>query len=267
MVIEFYFKNASLDGQVHFLKNKDTFIERVLCYPRNTCIELKERLEILIQDGFIYLLEAGREILGLRIIGKGYSSVVTIAYHGKHGLGSLKILRIDSRRSSLVHEAQMMIKAEPSRLPPKLYLYRDLYVFYEHLPLHTCSNYTDILIDLVLKKDIKTLTSLLERTLESLYVLDTLRVDHTEINRPSGHILYCNNEVKILDWESARLVEKPTNITSFISFLLYRFKYRDKLREILKYNSAGIMKLLSEYKSNYSREVFNELLISLLYPG
>ncbi|MEM1843183.1 MAG: serine/threonine protein kinase, partial [Desulfurococcaceae archaeon] len=88
--------------------------------------------------------------------------------------------------------------------------------------------------------------------------------DHTEINRPHGHVLYCDGKVKVLDWESAKITERPTNLTSFTSYLLYRFKYAQGLEKLLGYSRDRVLKALREYKTTYSREAFNELLHSLL---
>lgn len=257
-------KDADLDGEVHFLKSPDYYVEKVLCYPHSTCRDLEERLKLLLNDGFIYLIETGKSVLGLRVLGRGYSAMAVTAYHEKYGIGALKILRTDSRRSSLVHEAEMVKNAQATGLPPRLYLYRDLYVFYELLPPHICKPYTYVLEDLLLKGDFKGVINMIESTLTSLYFLDSLRVDHGEINRPNGHVFYCSGLVRILDWESARISEKPRNLTSFVSYLLYRFKHAEDLKKLLGYSTDKVLKALRHYKMTYSKESFNELSRSLL---
>ncbi|MEM4880982.1 MAG: serine/threonine protein kinase [Desulfurococcaceae archaeon] len=249
---------------MHFLRNPSTYINRVLCYPSRACRGFEERLKMLLNDGFIYLLETGKNVFGIRILGRGYSAVTVVAYHAKYGIGALKVLRTDSRRNSLVHEAEMLKNAQPSGLPPNLYLYRDFYVFYELLPPHTCKSYTRVLEELIFSGGLESLVNLLRSTFTLLYALDSLRIDHTEINRPHGHVLYCDGKVKVLDWESAKITERPTNLTSFTSYLLYRFKYAQGLEKLLGYSRDRVLKALREYKTTYSREAFNELLHSLL---
>lgn len=263
MAQKHHFQNSELDGEVHFLRSPDSYVNKVLCYPSRACTCVEERLKALLNNGFIYLLETGKNILGIRVLGRGYSAITVVAYHAKHGIGALKILRTDSRRNNLVHEAEMLKNAQPSGLPPNLYLYEDFYVFYELLPPHTCKPYTRVLEELLFRGSLESLRNLLRNTLIPLYVLDSLKVDHTEINRPHGHVFYCDGNVKILDWESARIAEKPTNLTSFISYLLYRFKYAENLEKSLGYRVNNVLKALKEYKIAYSKEAFNELLCSL----
>jgi putative serine/threonine protein kinase len=260
MVKGLCFEDTGLDGEVHFLKSMDPYIARVLCFPRDQCSDLHVKTSTLINDGFVYLLETGVDVHGLRLLGRGYTAVVTIAYHSKLGLGSLKLLRVDSRRSSLIREAEFMKQAEPTGLPPRVYLYRDSYVFYELLPPHECRSFTTVLNELVSSGKVNELKELLLSTLKSLHHLDCLGIDHSEINRPGGHVFYCNGLIKVIDWESSRLSRKPVNLTSFTSFLLYRYKYASKLRELLKFDLDKVIKALRRYKTSYSLDSFNEII-------
>lgn len=224
---------------------------------------LDHRLDILLNDGFMYLLESGVKIHGLRILGRGYTAVVVSAFNSKHGLGSLKLLRSDSRRNSLIREAELMRLTEPTGLTPRVYLSSDFYVFYELLPPHICKPLTRVLDELVFNQRSDDLRIMLHNVLRSLYQLDKLGVDHCEINRPDGHVFYCNGLIKVIDWESARISLKPSNLTSFISFLVFRYKHADKLREALSIDINVILKVLRKYKTNQSFELFNEIIRSM----
>lgn len=260
MVKGLCFEDTDLDGEVHFLRSMDSYVARVLCFPRDQCSDLHVKTSTLINDGFVYLLETGVNVHGLRLLGRGYTAVVTTAYHSKLGLGSLKLLRVDSRRSSLVREAEFMKQAEPTGLPPRVYLYRDLYVFYELLPPHKCRSLTSVLNELVSNRNVNKLRQLLLNTLKPLHHLDRLNIDHSEINRPGGHVFYCDGLIKVVDWESSRLSRKPVNLTSFLSFLLHRYKYAIELRELLKFDLDRVMKALRRYKTSYSLDSFNEII-------
>lgn len=253
-----------MDGEVHYLSQPDSFVTRVLCYPYETCSSLEYRLKTLVNRGFTYFLSTGKNIMGMRVLGRGYSSIVVAAHHSAYGVGALKLLRLDSRRNSLVHEAEMMRVAQPSGLPPRLYTYGDFYVFYELLPLHACKPYPSVLESLLATGRTRELVDLLKSTLLSLHVLDSLRVDHTEINRLHGHVFYCDDgSVRVLDWESARFSKKPSNVTSFVSYVLYRFKGSSALQAVLKYDTGRVLSALRNYKSSYSREALSEILRSL----
>ncbi|MEM1639512.1 MAG: serine/threonine protein kinase [Desulfurococcaceae archaeon] len=260
---ELCFENTSLDGEVHFLRKPDSYVSKILCFPMSACDDLRDRLGVLLEDGFIYLLESGVKIHGLRILGRGYTAVVVVAYNSTHGLGSLKLLRSDSRRSSLVKEAEIMKLVETTGLSPKVYLYKDFYVFYELLPPHICKSITFILDELIINNRVDYLKRLLYNMLKSLHQLDQLGVDHSEINRPDGHIFYCSGSIKIIDWESARVSRKPSNLTSFISYLIYRYKYASRIREVLKIDTSIVLNLLRSYKTYYSIELFDEIARSM----
>jgi len=256
-----YIEEAELDGVLHFLDKPDTYIERVLCFPRENCSELEERLELLKLDGFTYLLETGGKFLDLRILGKGYSAIVVVAYNKFNGIGSLKIKRLDSRRESFTREALLMSEAYPSSLPPKLLAYRDFYVFYELLPPGKCRDYTIVLEEYLNSNRLNELKTLLLNTMIKLRKLDLLGIDHTEINRPSGHVFVCREQdVKILDWESARKTRRPVNTTSFTSFLLYRYRNSSKLIETLGIDRNRVLDALRKYKESYLDEDFEKLL-------
>lgn len=256
-------EDAEVDGEVHFLGSKDPFVEKILCYPRAYCEELRERLKTLKDMGFEYLVELGKNVHGLRILGKGYRAVVVAAFHSRYGLGSLKVLRLDCTKSSLLREVEMIQRALPTELPPQVYFYGGFYVFSELLPPHKCRDYSNVLIEYTMSSNRVGLVKLLSSTLRLLHMLDLTMVDHTEINRPDKHVFYCNGKLKVVDWESARLTSRPSNLTSFISFIMFRFRHSRVLRNMLGYNVENVIGVLERYKSEYSQEAFNQVLAAL----
>ena len=264
MALEYNSQDSSLDGEVHFLELGDLYVKRALCFPSRECRDYYERLKLLINDGFIYFLETGTRVMGFRFLGKGYSSVIVAAKSSRYGLGALKILRSDSRRRSLLNEARIMSLAQNLELIPRLFAYRDFYIFLELLPPGKCTPLHRVLENLVVIEDIETIRGILTNTLRQLFRLDNIRVDHGELNRPGGHLFYCENgRVVIVDWESARVVSKPVNLTSFASYLVFRFKYRGVLSRALNWREDKIISALRVYKSTYSSSDFSSVLSAL----
>lgn len=263
MVEGFFSQNSSLDGQVHFLEVPDDYVSFVLCFPRSRCDLLDSRLKVLVEDGFIYLLETGTRVLGRRVVGKGYTGITAIALHRKHGIGALKLLRLDSRRRSLEHEAKVIELVQNTGLAPRIFLHRDFYIFRDYIPVDSCSPVPSLLETLVTSGRVAELKALLRRILIALYNLDSLKVDHTELGRPGGHLFYCLDGPKILDWDSARISNKPTNLSSFVSYLVYRFKYAKILRDILKYDTTQLIYSLKNYKGFYGLAEFTDVLRAL----
>lgn len=261
--MEFYCEISELDGEVHFLKQLDNYVQRILCYPQSTCHQLEARARRLIEDGFTYFLSTGTSIQNLRVLGKGYSSIVTVAYNERIGIGSLKLLRIDSRRDNLLREAEFMKLVEDMRIAPRVLLYRDFYVFYELLPPHRCQPFIFHIDHQVRGAKLDELKRSLHSVLWKLFMLDMRRIDHTELNRPGGHILYCDGEIKIIDWESARRSPRPTNLSSFVSFLLFRYHYAERLRELLGLEPANILANLRIYKERYDEDSYGKLIESM----
>lgn len=264
MALEFPSEDAALDGEVHFLKLEDLYVKRALCYPNYECPDYSRRLRSLVEDGFIYLLETGGSVLGSRFLGKGYSAVVVVARNAKYGIGALKILRSDSRRRDLLGEAEIMIRAQLSSLVPRLYALRDFYIFRELVSSITCKPLTRALEELVAKGDFESLRRVLKYTLTELFKLDAIRVDHTELNRPEGHVFYCEEgRVVIIDWESARVASKPSNLTSFTSYLVFRSRLSRALAEVFKWNISEVLSALRAYKTTYSTTEFTNILRAL----
>lgn len=259
----FFTQNSTLDGEVHFLKNPDDYISFVLCFPRLKCNQLESRLKTLLDDGFIYIVETGTRVLGRRIIGKGYTGVTTIALNTKYGLGALKILRLDSRRKSLEREAEINLQVQSTGLAPKVYLYRDFYIFREYIPAGICNPVTNLLESYLATGKLADVRSLITNILIGLHRLDSLGIDHTELGRPGGHLFYCVDGPKILDWDSARPSSKPSNLTSFVSFLLFRFRLANVLRNTLGYEQTQVLYSLKNYKETYASSAFKSVLSAL----
>ncbi|MEM4976700.1 MAG: serine/threonine protein kinase [Desulfurococcaceae archaeon] len=263
MAEKLFAQGTTLDGEVHFLEKPDSYVARVLCYPRESCTEMEERLRALISDGFVYLVETGVRVINIRVLGKGYTGVTTAAFHRDYGLGALKLLRLDSRRRSLVHEAEMLMRVQEVKVAPRLYAYRDFYVFREYIPVDECTPVSNYISTLLNNGRVEELKNALRSILRSLHELDVLGVDHTEIGRPGGHVFYCLNGLRVLDWDSAKLSRKPVNLTSFASFLLYRFIHAEKLRGVLGYEISEVLHSLKNYKRTYSANAFTSLLSAL----
>jgi len=263
MGFRIHIEDPYLDGEVHFLvaNGGDEYIRRILCFPAcSDTYTLEHRVRRLIEDGFVYILETGSIIHGLRILGKGYSSIVVVALHKKHGLGVLKLRRTDSRRADLSREAEMMAKAASTGIAPRLYRYSSDYIFRELLDPVKCQPVERVLETLIARGLISEVRRVLHTVLTALHRLDKASIDHTELNRPGDHLLFCPEGVKVIDWESARESEKPGNLTSFTSFILYRFRYSSKLVEELGLDKARVLEELRKYKQRYDEESFNRVL-------
>ncbi|AFK50498.1 Ser/Thr protein kinase-like protein [Thermogladius calderae 1633] len=244
---------------MHELEKQDTYVSRVLCFPKPSCAELSDRVSRLVRAGFLSLVEEGKLFQGIRVLGKGYTSVVVLALHAVHGLGALKVRRLDSRRASLATEGELLSYASTLGVAPRVYYYDDDYVFMEYLDSSKCTPFEESLARLVVKGDVEGVRSAVSRVLDALFLLDKHGLFHRELNRPGSHIMVCEGGVKVLDWESASRSGKPSNLTQLVSYLLHRFKYSDQLKRALNIKEDAVLETLRAYKNSVNEENLNNV--------
>jgi len=246
VVIGVHSEKALVDGVLHPVDLADDFIEFTLCFPLRKCSELYSRITMLIESGFTHLIEYGSEIQGHRIIGKGFASINILALNKQYGLGLLKLRRMDSRRQTLEYEGFVLDFLEKTGYVPKLYSFNREYVFREYLA--ECRDFVNYFVETIENGRVEESVSVVKKLLYALYFLDKLGVDHGELNRPFKHIYWCGvNGVKIIDWESSSFSRKPHNLTSFVSFLLYRVRSR-VVANTIEPVRGSILELLKKYK-------------------
>lgn len=245
--------------RAHKLEPSSSFVKFTLCYPEQECEEIRYRLETLLKNNFSHLIEYGKKYVDYCIVGKGYSSISILALHERYGLGLLKIRRLDSRRNTLEYEGMIIEYLEKTSFVPKVFYWSRDFVFMEYLS--KCIPIENILREKWRSRDLLGLMHVLRRVINTLYSFDLIGVDHTELNRPYGHIYWCNSVVKVIDWESSRLSHRPRNLTSFISHILYR---SDLSRGILNKMSSEdrnyVVDLLKNYKNSRNPLLVRELI-------
>jgi putative serine/threonine protein kinase len=92
----------------------------ILCYPRYTKEELENRLRELETHGVSEVEFSGKgNAFNVQVLGKGYVGIVVIAERYGQRL-ALKIRRVDADRVDLLHEAEMLGKANSVGVGPAL---------------------------------------------------------------------------------------------------------------------------------------------------
>ena len=149
--------------------------------------------------GVELISEGPIDLMGLRLIGKGHSSLVYACR--VVGLGEIyacKVRRPDSPRPSLIHEAKYLALANTVNVGPRLIKYsKDV-----------------IVMELVRGVDIEDFlkvatpqetAAVAYRLLWQGYVLDSIMLAHNELTRLRRHVLVSGGEPRILDFESASM--------------------------------------------------------------
>jgi putative serine/threonine protein kinase len=186
----------------------------ILCYPRASKPELQNRLEELRTQGVSTVEFSGRSsAFNVPVLGKGFVGVVVTA-HLNGQRAALKIRRVDADRPSLLHEAEMLTKANSVHVGPsfigasKNFLLMQL-IDGAPLPqwfeMHTA------------KEEVR---KVLADILEQCWRLDAAGLDHGELSKAPKHLLVDKEQKPwIVDFETASDTRKPANVTAVCQYL------------------------------------------------
>jgi putative serine/threonine protein kinase len=228
----------------------------ILCYPRLSNTELKKRLKELQRLGIEALEFSGeKEAFNVPILGKGCVGIVTIAYRKSEKI-ALKIRRVDADRARMQEEAKMLRKANFVGVGPKL-----LGVSKDFLLLQFIDG---VLLPEWLKKQRgkKRIRRVLREVLEQCWRLDRAGLDHGELSHAPKHVIVdCAYVPFIVDFETASLNRRPSNVTSICQFLFVSGLVAQSVGErIGEKDRIKIIEVLRDYKHDRTRENFERVL-------
>lgn len=228
----------------------------IICYPKPSKAELKKRLEELQRLGVETLEFSGeKQALNTPILGKGCVGIVTIAYRNGEKV-ALKIRRVDADRSRMQQEAKMLKKANSVHVGPRLLGVSKNFLLMQFID-------GDLLPKWMEKRKQKALmVKILREVLEQCWRLDIAGLDHGELSHAPKHIIIDKkNKPFIVDFETASLNRKPSNVTSICQFLFISGVVAEKVAEKLGgKNKNAIIDVLRRYKSDRTRENFETVL-------
>ncbi len=232
-----------------------SIVESILCYPRARPGELEDRLSQLRRLGVEALVLEGRvEVDRHRVLGKGCTSIVVKAIAEGREV-ALKIRRTDSDRESVEREAEILREANRYGIGPRLLGYT------EDVLMMECVEGIPLVEWLEGARDPKEVKRVLKKLLDMLFEMDRRRICHKELSRPGEHIAIRGGEPVVLDFETASLSSKRSNLTQVLGYLvLGRGKACDKLSSLLRVDAERLKKLLKRYKVRRDEETYREVL-------
>ena len=188
----------------------DDRLVHLLSYPALDRDLAKERFSILEESGVEEVLDEGRvELGGHRVLGKGHASLVLAGiWMGRKA--AIKVLRTDSKRNTLEKEALLLRLANSVGVGPKLYADLGFAVIMEFIP--------GIRFGEWVPKDGEEGRRIIRDLLLQCRKLDEIGLDHGELSNPARHVIV-GPRVVIIDFESASLERRPTNVTSVAQHL------------------------------------------------
>ena len=228
----------------------------VVCYPKPSKSELKKRLEELQRLGVETLEFSGEtQAFNIPVLGKGCVGIVTIAYTNGEKV-ALKIRRVDAGRSGMQKEAKMLKKVNSVHVGPKLLCASKDFLLMQFVD-------GDLFPKWIKKQRGKTqIRKVLREVLEQCWRLDVAGLDHGELSYAPKHIIIDKSDVPfIVDFETASLNRKPSNVTSICQFLFISGLVAKQMAEKLgEKNEKTIIEALRRYKSDRTRENFEIVL-------
>ncbi len=231
----------------------------VLCYPKLATDELDSRIVELQSHNVTAVEFSGKTSaygVPAPILGKGYVGIVVVAYLNGQRI-ALKIRRVDSDRADLLHEAQMLKKANTANVGPKFigvsknFLLMQL-IDGDLLPAWLSTHKQKVLVQKVLRD-----------LLESCYRLDELGLDHGELSKAPKHVIIDQQQKPFLvDFETASDTRKTANLPAICHFLFTsKGETGQTVAEILgERKKDEVVKAMQEYKKNRTRSNFEQVL-------
>jgi len=236
---------------------------RILCYPRFTKRELKKRLRELKKIGVEAIEFTGEKMaFDVPVLGKGCVGIVVIAQTAK-GKAALKIRRVDADRAGMQREAEMLKRANAVQVGPSLLDVMDDFLLMEFIEGMLLPQWVMTLKGRGTKSRIR---QVLREVLEQCWRLDTTGLDHGELSHAPKHIIIDKNDNShILDFETASISRRVSNVTSICKYLFIRSQaakmIKRKLGEIVE---EELLKALKNYKQKCRRENFEKILAPVL---
>ena len=232
---------------------------RILCYPKFDPTEVGNRIAELKSLGVAAIELTGlKRVENLPVLGKGCVSVVVVARNAV-GRCALKIRRIDSDRSTMEHEAEMLRIANSVGAGPKLHAASKNFLLVDYIEGILFPAWVETLKG---KGKRRSLQGAILGILEICFKLDKVGLDHGELSRAPKHIIITAERKPVLvDFETASVKRKPSNLTSVCQYLFIGSEVSKCVRKIIREIDVRVLiEALREYKQEMSEERFGKIL-------
>lgn len=228
----------------------------IICYPRFCKTELTKRLKELQRLGIAALeFKGDRQVHNVPVLGKGCVGIVVVAHRNGEKL-ALKIRRVDADRSRMQEEASMLRNANAVGVGPRWMGVSRNFLLMQFVD--------GVFLAEWLEKPIgkARVRNVLHNVLEQCWRLDRIRLDHGELSHAPKHVIIDQNNVPfIVDFETASLNRKPSNVTSICHFLFISSLVAKNLAKKLGgIDEEAIVEALRCYKKDGTRKSFEAVL-------
>lgn len=232
---------------------------KVLCYPRFEQEELEKRLKELERLGVQALEFTGKKsVFDVPVLGKGCVGIVVVAYTNS-GRAALKIRRVDADRKGMFHEGEMLKKANAIDVGPKLLEISENFLLMELVEGTHFPEWIELLGEREVQSRVRWV---LKDILEQCYRLDEAGLDHGELSNAPKHIIVdADDRSYLVDFETASINRRVSNVTSVCQYLFLGSQIAEKVKDKLgKVDEKQLIQKLRTYKREQTRENFVKIL-------
>ncbi len=237
---------------------EDDRAKKILSYPFMVEEFYRKVLMDLRQMGVGGIFSEGKvEINRFRVLGKGCVGVVALGLL-KGEMVALKILRVDADRGSLRKEGEVLMFVNRVGIGPRLSVVGGTAIAMEYIRGKTLLSW------LREQNDSEKVRSIVRELLGQCRTLDEIGVDHGELSDAKKHVIVDQREKpRIIDFETASRERKCRNLVSMAGYLFFKKTVSDCLMAHLSWDNNRLKKLLRDYKSLQSLEVYERVVKEL----
>jgi predicted Ser/Thr protein kinase len=231
----------------------------LLAYPRPSEESVETRIRQLKSLGIEGLKFEGPLKIGkLSVLGKGVVGLVVAGIAGDQWV-AVKIRRVDSRRRSMLHEAEMMRAANKAGIGPECLGSSEDVLEMQFLDGQRLPLWISSLKGRGRKARVK---STVKALLQQCVRLDAYGLDHGELSRAHKNVLVSEGDHPwILDYESSSLMRRVSNFTSLAQYILLSGRFSRKVMRILgPLDRDELVKYLRLYKAGRTNYAFESTL-------
>ena len=229
---------------------------RLVAYPSGDPDEVESRIHQLHQLEITALdFQGPLRTDRLSVLGKGVVGIVVIGVRGNRRI-AVKIRRVDARRPSLIHEAELLMAANSLKVGPECLGGTADVLAMEFIEGLSLPLWLESLTGRGRRVRVR---SVVKPLLEECFRMDAYGLDHGELSRAHKNVIVSDDGARILDFESASLVRRPSNFTSLTQYLFLGGSIAKKIAKVLgPVDRDELLKCLRDYKAGGWKDAFEE---------
>lgn len=193
------------------------------------------------------------------ILGKGNVGLVVIAHVKTGKTAALKIRRVDADRKEMKHEANMLGVANSLGIGPRLIETTDDFLLTELIEGEHLPNWIKYLGE---EKATNRVKEVLRDILKQCWTMDKAGLDHGELSHAPKHIIVdTSDKAHIVDFETASINRKTSNVTSICQYLFMKSQLAGIVRRRLgEIDQKALLATLRMHKHRPSNQSFHKIL-------